>query len=71
MNKLLFAILAGSVALALAGAASAENVLRIGVRGETVSIDPHWCGTSPTKQVERLIFNRLVQWDHLQRRVTA
>ncbi len=62
MQRTIATALTAFAAVALMGAASADN-LTIGVRVETSSIDPHFFNSPPNLQIGSHIFNKLVRRD--------
>ncbi len=63
MNKMVLALAAGAAAGVLTTAASAQDVLTVGVRSEASSLDPHWTQLSADLQVQEHIFEHLVDLD--------
>ncbi len=66
MNKLFTALVGAVAAALLAGSASAAE-LRVGLKLEPSSIDPHYHNLGPNNAFARHIFDRLVQTDEKQR----
>ncbi len=66
MNKLYTALVGAVAAALLVGSASAAE-LRVGLKLEPSSIDPHYHNLSPNNAIARHIFDRLVQTDEKQR----
>ncbi len=62
MNKL-FTALVGAVAAALLAGSAWAAELRVGLKLEPSSIDPHYHNLGPNNAFARHIFDRLVQTD--------